>query len=293
MKKALCFFLIELGCLVAIFGQGKFNIHSFDYTVLKNGKLKLSNPQYLSEFNKEGYVNQPTFVDAEHLLITSDHQDGQNNDIYKLNVLTKELSNITNSVGKSEYSPTPHQDGQSFYVVREEGDGITQAFHKYPLDMQNGGLRMMPMVNNIGYFQFFGQDSLVYFAVDTPNNNLILASKNGENQKIIEKNPGRSLKKDKAGNLYYAIETKKDSFELIKWSFKSGKKNKLGFLPSQDFTITPGNEIISSKGNLIYQYNKKTKRWNKIADILEFGLRNASRMAISKKKFIVVTNSES
>ncbi len=283
------FFIFLFVTTKATYGQDGFLIYSFDYKI-KNKSISLINPKYISGFNETGYVNQPNFIDDLHVFVTSNHEDGKFNDVYKVNVNTGEFDNITKSMGKSEYSPTPYLDGKHFFNVREEGDGKTQAFHKYPMDMKNQGVRVLPSIDNIGYFLFLDLNNFVYFAVEQPNNKLYHASLDGNIKKEIIKNPGRAIKKTKNGLVYFSEESEDKTYVLKTWNIKNNKIKTVCSLPSQDFNITPKDEIVCTKNSKLYIYDKKINSFLEAADLASFGLNSLSRLTFNKNKLVIVSN---
>ena len=132
MKYIVSFLAFLLPSLV-IFGQlPQSNIYSFDYK-LTNDKMVLSNGQYLTNFNPDGYNSQPSFINDNEILISSNHYDASQTDIIRLDLRRQKLTRVT-ATKQGEYSPTLTVDRRHFTVIREVlGGDVNQRLWKYPI----------------------------------------------------------------------------------------------------------------------------------------------------------------
>lgn len=260
-----------------------------------NGKNSISDkPIFLSGFNFDGYNNQPSFIDRNQLLITSDYKAKGLTDVYLMDLFNKKLSRIT-STSESEYSPTKKPSEESFSVVRQEvtnDPNVPQYLWKYPMDGSTKGKRLVPKYQNIGYHCWLPENLVALFLVGEPHK-LILVNMLTNKETFITYNVGRCLKYDNKGNLYYVL--KMGSRWTIKRYNLSEDRSELitTTLPdSEDFEILPNGDLISGKGAKLYIFDMETKgEWQEVADYSTYNIRNISRIAAKDNKIALVTSS--
>ena len=87
--------------------------------------------------NSPGYDNQPSFLPDSSAVLFSSNRDGKQTDIYRYDLATKALKQLTNTVDL-EYSPAVTPDGKTFSVIRQAAaDG-----HAHADAFSSGGVSM-------------------------------------------------------------------------------------------------------------------------------------------------------
>ena len=126
--------LILLTCIysynIAFTQLPNTNIYLFQMEQQSDSLFNFVNPKFLTEFNSDGYNNQPSFIanDEIYFSMGSTSEESQT-DIISINLKTRIKTQITLSED-SEYSPTSLLEPYYFSCVRQEADGKnTQRAH--------------------------------------------------------------------------------------------------------------------------------------------------------------------
>jgi dipeptidyl aminopeptidase/acylaminoacyl peptidase len=112
--------------------------------------------------NNAGYDNQPSFLPDGSGLLFSSNRDGKQTDIYRYDIASKKLSQVT-STPDSEYSPTVTPDGRTFSVIRVEADN-TQRLWRFDLDGSNPRL-ILENIKPVGYHAWIDDTHLALFVL--------------------------------------------------------------------------------------------------------------------------------
>jgi hypothetical protein len=114
---------------------------------------------------RDGYDNQPSFLDEDHLIFTSAGADGVTN-ILRYSVWDDAVGALTQTP-ESEYSPRRMPSGDAISVVRVALDGISQELVRYPLD---GGPAevLLPGLVDIGYYAWIDEHRVALFRLGDP-----------------------------------------------------------------------------------------------------------------------------
>jgi hypothetical protein len=114
---------------------------------------------------REGYDNQPSFLDENQLIFTSAGPDGVTN-ILRYSVLDDAVGPLTQTL-ESEYSPRPTPSGDAISVVRVALDGVTQELVRYPLDGGPADV-LLPGLADIGYYAWIDEHRVALFRLSDP-----------------------------------------------------------------------------------------------------------------------------
>ena len=251
----------------------------------------LSNPQYLTGFNPDGYNNQPSFFDTDILYLTSDWKAKGQTDILKLNLKSKSLTKITDT-SESEYSPnlTPDRQGISCINVPpgQTGEGQIQLLWKYPISRANMGDAISYDIENVGYHHWIDRTQVALFLVDDPNELVILNVLNGDITEI-DKNVGRCFKVDKNGDLLYVHKAAHNIWYLKTYNLITGRKSIIGETKSgsEDFDFLEDGSLIMGKGSMLFQMSD-VGGWKEMMDLKQFGVEKITRLAIRNNKIAIV-----
>lgn len=261
----------------------------FDMRQVSDDVFEFANPKYLTSFNKDGYNNQPHFINERVLYLTVQSKNGTQSDIYSLDLYRKIKTQITDTPD-SEYSPTIVPNSSSFSCVREENDGNkTQRLWQFPIDRSNAGKRVLDKTG-VGYHAWLTPEDLALFMVGTPHK-LILTNKRTGTSSEIATNIGRSLQQFPSGNLVY-LEKESENTWYIKQIDPKSKKSAIvieALKGSEDFIIASDGTIFSGKGSKLYKHNPSIdSNWIEIGDFAAYGIRNITRLAYNGNRKLVL-----
>ncbi len=257
--------------------------------------LLFKNPQFLTNFNKFGYNNQPAFISNSELLLTVGMNNENQTDIYLLDLDKKQKMRLTKTA-ESEYSPKPTLDKLFFSVVRVETDADrSQRLWQYPLDRKDAGKPVFKYLRGIGYYHWLDRFKVALFNVASTNY-LSIGDTRDESTKHLSPNVGRCFQTSPNGRLVFVHKLTDD-----RWVIKAMDKNTLNVeeiaptLPgSEDFVILSDGSLLMGKGSRLYTLHPlKNSEWKEVVDLKNIGIYNVSRMALSSDgKLAVVTGWE-
>jgi len=137
------------------------NIYVFDMKIVMDEVYQFSNPRYLTYFNKDGYNNQPAFINSNELFIAVETPDKPHQtDIYALNLADKTKLRVTDTP-QSEYSPELMPDYFFFSVIRDEAnDEKVKWVWQYPLDRTTGGRAVFQRIKNVSYYTWIDENKI-------------------------------------------------------------------------------------------------------------------------------------
>ncbi|MCC6726315.1 MAG: hypothetical protein IT258_17540 [Saprospiraceae bacterium] len=269
------------------------NIYLFKTSVQDSG-LALSEPQFLTVFNKNGYNNQPAFLNNNELLIASAGPNDRQTDIYLLDLVAKTKMRMTRTA-ESEFSPKPTPDNLYFSVVRVETDADrTQRLWQYPLDRQDEGKPSFRYLRGVGYFHWLDKFKVALFNITSGDlNYLSLADTRDAAIANLSPSIGRCFGTSPNGKLVYVHKVNDSN-----WIIKALDKNSLEVTEitktisgAEDFAIMKDGAIIMGKGSRLYRYHPvKSKTWQEIADLKKQGITNITRLAASSDGKLAIVN---
>ncbi len=275
------------------------NIYLFNMKQASDTAFLFSKPKFLTQFNKNGYNNQPFFVNDDELYITVQMADDTTQtDIYSLNIKRNILTQVTSTVD-SEYSPKlkPMDDEDEDPVltcVRVEADGEdTQRLWQFPLDRSDNGEPVFESIVDIGYYAWLKPSEVALFITGSPHRLILAETKNGSTSNITS-DIGRCLARMPAGALAY-VHKGEDSWLLKRLNPFNRYSNLVTptLSEAEDYAVLTDGTFLMAKGSKVFKFNKrKDVDWVEIADFKYYGLDNISRLAIREGKYLVVVNSE-
>jgi hypothetical protein len=258
------------------FSQPNTDVFLFDLNT-ENGVFELSNLKNIS--NKEGYDNQPSFLDNNTILYAGTRK-GQTDIVkYTIKYDSKIYINLTEG---SEYSPLKIPNQKAISAIRLDKDG-TQKFYKYSL--RNGESEILVDDLIIGYHVWFNADILVSSVLEDGGMSIYTTNfKEKENYKV-EAKVGRSLHKIPNTNLISYISKTNDSL----WKIKSlnpttGKtKSIVATLPnSNDMCWLSPSTMLMGKDDMLYKFTpSKDEDWKEVASLKEYSITNITRLVVS------------
>jgi hypothetical protein len=267
-----------------------------------HGKYQFTNLQNIT--NREGYDNQPSFIDNNKLFYVSIREDKQA-DIYCYDI----KKNKTNQVARTkedEYSPTL-MSIDSFQLVLNEGDldkpyyskfynistvrvekDSTQRLWKMNWGVKNTPYPILDNVKGVGYHCWINDSMVALFILGEPFTLQIANVRTGSIFKA-DSNIGRSLQKTNTAN-EVAYVSKADS---VHWFIKVYNFNRKGDhelirkvieLPkgAEDFVFGPDKAYWLSSGSKLLRFDPETdKKWKEVYDFKGTPAENFYRIAFS------------
>jgi hypothetical protein len=231
---------------------------------VKGKAITLSNPVNVT--NHKGYDNQPFFAPKESLLYFTSNRDSTNTDIKIYNYQTNTTSFFTNTV-ENEYSPTVTPDGKFISCIIARKFPFAQNLGKYPVT----GEEPVILINNliVGYHLWIDNDRLLLFVLDdSAHNSLHYYDLHTKEDKVIARNPGRSLWKIPGQNAISFVEkTDNPVGKINKLDLATMQISVIGStLPNrEDMTWTNNGLIISSDGKSLFSLEPGSREgWQKI-----------------------------
>jgi hypothetical protein len=257
--------------------QTSSDIYLFDIQ-MNNNSLKLINGKNLTE--REGYDNQPHFVDDRALLYTS--QRGDQTDIYAFDFVQNTAGNLTRTPNTSEYSATLTSDKGFISTIMVEEDG-TQRLWKFPI---TGGTPTLVLddIKPVGYHAWYNE-KLALFVLGRPAT-LQVANALTQEVSTITGNIGRCLAPIPASGKISFVH--KEAGKA--WMIKSLDMNTMEIADivetlegSEDYAWAGPNRLIMAKDSKVFEcVLDGDKTWKEIADLSDMGITKLSRIAIDK-----------
>ena len=250
MKYTFTVFLLGIMGSLSLCAQSMpaFSITLFELDL--GNEKPFQNAQYLTDFNPNGYNNQPSFFDANTIYLTSDWNSKGQTDIVKLNLLRNAVLKVTDT-GDSEFSPTLTPDGRHFSTITVPGGEVgdaPQLLWKYPIDRSGIGSAVTYGKSNVGYHCWLNQRQVALFLVQNPIS-LVLYDVVDDESIPIEEKVGRCLKKDSQGNLVFVHKTTSSIWYLKRYNPQTGRTKIIAETRkgSEDFEILENGNLIMAR----------------------------------------------
>jgi Tol biopolymer transport system component len=236
--------------------------------------------------NSPGYDNQPSFVPDGSALLFSSQRDGQQNDIYRYDIASKRLTQLTHTTER-EYSPLVTPDQKTFSVVRVEADG-TQRLWRFNLD---GSMPQVVLENvkPVGYHVWINATQLALFILGAQGQpaTLQIADTTTGKAEVIETGIGRSLHVHPGPRTVSFISKPADRAEH--WTVKEvdPRTRDVSLLTdtvdqnmSEDLAWHPSGALLMSSGTKLFARRPGNPDWREVAD-LSASTGRVTRLAIS------------
>ena len=290
-------FLLFLSLLPAILiaqDLPKTNIFLFNYRQINDSSMVFYRPMMLTGDNANGYNNQPAFFEDDAIYMSSQVPGGNATDIFKLDPVSKVKYQVTNT-SAAEYSPTLMPDGRNFSVVRQEEDGRQQLW-KLPIDRSTNGSVIMPELTKVGYHFWLSPNELALFNVrEGGKSDFAVANLQTGSVIKLASNVGRCFQKTASGNLAYVFKATEDTWIIQEMDIFTKKSTRLvkTLGKSEDFVVLPDGTFLTGHKSTIYKFHPAfDTEWLPVADFSFYGIKNISRMAVSKNNRLAVVSTD-
>ncbi len=283
------FLILFVGCGFFFSGMAQdlpnTNIYLFEMERDTGGTFLFRSPKFLTDFNRDGYNNQPCFIGDDLLYFSARLSNSNQNDIYAFDLEQGTKLQVTKTA-ESEYSPTLMPDGLSFSAVRVEvTDKRIQRLWEFPIDRMNNGKPVFQFMTRVGYHHWIDSYRIALFLVGEPNELVIANLQNGSVEHITT-HVGRGLQTSPNGRLVFIDKATETTWfikalDLSQGSAKSGIIVRT--LPgSEDFVVLSDGTILMGNGTKLYKYHpQKDTDWKEIADFRRYNLSRITRLAVN------------
>jgi hypothetical protein len=262
----------------------------------KNYSIDENSVQLLT--NREGYDNQPSFINDKEMAFSSSDKNG-NFDIIIYNFDTKRFTNLTKTEKTNEYSPRITDCGLYVSAVTVEENG-NQRLWLYPINFGEPEL-LYDDIAPVGYYDWYNNKAAM-FVLGNPNQMVYAYGKN-DIYKISE-NIGRSVqKRPETSTISYVNKNIKVSNPFGEGHLIQGfdvEKREIVDLAetipgSEDFIWMDKNTLLMGLHSDLYIYHIIKKEWTKLGSISLKNHSNISRLSYSSKlkKLVLVMDRNS
>ncbi len=234
-----------------------------------------------------GYDNQPAFTpDGRAMLYTRIAGDGPS-DIWRLDLATRERSNVTQTAVESEYSATPMPDGVHFSTVRVEADS-TQRLWRFALRGDEAPTLLLERIQPVGYHVWASDVTLGLYVLGAPLGTpsgppatLQIADVRLGTSEVVARNIGRALQKIPGRDAISYLQQGANGVWITALDLHTGKSSPIARPPARaDYHVwTPDGVLITGSGSRLFAW--VDGRWDVVADLAVDGVRGISRLALS------------
>ena len=256
-------------------------VYVFDFQV-RDTTVLLSRPKYLTNFNRRGYNNQPSWINNNQLLMSVRVPGQAQPDIYHFDLGRNARTRLT-STEAGEYSPKPIGSGDRFSAIRQEylGQDTVLRLWDFPVNLENNGRPVFKYLNGIGYYEWLNSVQLALYQVENPSV-LSIASTDNDQARPLATNVGRCFKRQPNGNLAFVDKSSRP------WAIREQNLYRMDETPtritevldgSEDFAILSDGSYLMGQGSQLYRYDPiRNPRWVQVADLRLYGIRNITRL---------------
>jgi hypothetical protein len=239
--------------------------------------------------NNAGYDNQPAFTpDGAAVLFTSVRGGGTQSDIYRHDVASGRLTQVTNTPER-EYSPTVMPGGTGISVVRVEADQA-QRLWQFTMDGQNPQL-VLANIKPVGYHAWADNRTLALFVLGEPPT-LQVASLDTGASAVVERGIGRSLQRVPGSTrISFVVRETTAGAPPVLWIREIDLHTRqvtpliraVRGATEADLAWTPDGLLLMAHADTLYGWRRGEADWSELADLGALGLAGVTRIAVSPK----------
>lgn len=232
---------------------------------------------------RAGYDNQPQFTpDGSALLYTRIGDDGRA-DTWRVQVNGRGNSQVTRTVRRQEYSPTPMPDGRGFSAIVVEVDS-TQRLWAY--DWNGVPQRVIvPALKPVGYHVWVGRSNIGGFVLSQPTprdaNALVLMNPETERVDTLARGIGRAFARVPGRDAFTFVHFHGDTAVLGEVDVRTAAVRRVAAVPrgaEYHVWLPDGSALISGSGVLYRWYEGRLETF---VDLRARGIQDVSRLALS------------
>lgn len=251
------------------------------FTVLPHGD-HLHARSLIRVTDRDGYDNQPAFLDEDHVVFSSADAEGVTN-IRRYSVLDDAFGAVT-STRESEYSPRPIPGTDAISVVRVALDGVSQNLVRYPLDGGEPEV-LLPAVDDIGYYAWIDSTRVALFRLGDPATLHVADVQTGEVRQVargigpvVQSVPGR------AAVTFVQPESDTDRWLIRLWDGETEAITTVAQTPGPQpdhVWLSSSSLLALHEGRVFRHLTAGPDRWHPVLDDLCPVYGTFSRLAIS------------
>jgi hypothetical protein len=229
--------------------------------------------------NNEGYDNQPSFYDNEHILFSST-RNGQT-DIALYTIADGSTSWITDTPNGSEYSPLKIPGKEAVSAIQLDEDGLQRL---YEYDVKTGKSKELLKDLKVGYHVWYSANVIVSTVLVENRMDLVVSNLKDNSNYTVQKNVGRSLHRIPNSDMISYV-SKEGKTPMVKSMHPiSGATNEIITLlgKSEDVCWTDDGTLISAYDQMLIAYNpSKDQKWRPAHLFKDKTIYAISRLAVS------------
>lgn len=255
------------------------------------GPEGLSDPLMLTAFNRNGYNNQPWFLNDQEILLTSDFLSPSLPDLWQIDMNEATLKRLSRTEHQ-EFSPGIRPETGELSSVRIEPDGKgTQRFWLFDPSQEGQGVPTPRSLTGVGYYCWKNRDTVAFFLIGQPPL-LVLTDLTTNKTDTIARNPGRCLKFDPSGRMLFVHKVTPEDWFLKYFMPASGEMGIIARVPKgvEDFCLLPDGTLLMASGSIIHRYRQEVGAWEPFTDLSGYGLHNITRLASFNGDQLIVVN---
>ncbi|MEJ1223649.1 nuclear transport factor 2 family protein [Sediminicola sp. 1XM1-17] len=268
--------LLLCGLPWVIYPQTNPEVYLVD--INKGGDSLLFNkPMNIS--NNEGYDNQPSFFDDDHLLYASNRK-GQT-DIKKYKIKNGNSSWQSDTPHGSEYSPLRIKGTDQISAIRLDHDG-TQLLYRYTNNQEIPEVLLGNL--KVGYHLWFNDHILVTTVLTGEGMDLVVTNFKDNRNYTVQKNVGRSLHKIPNSNLISFISKEKELWTIKSMDPVSGATKEITrtYLFKEDVCWLNDGSLLTGFGNKLYRFHPEIDKNWRLAHVFDnMDIHMISRLAVN------------
>jgi len=258
---------------------------------MANGAIELGRPINIT--SNPGYDNQPSFTpDGRAILFTSVRGGGTQTDIYKYDIASKQIAQVTNTP-ESEYSATVTPSGTMSVVRVELDEAKTQRLWRFDADGRNPRL-VLENVKPVGYHAWSDDHTLALFVLGQPATLQLADTRSGVAMPLAS-DIGRSLQPIRgpqaaAGSISFVQRERRGDVTDLSIKELNPATRAIAVLThavpgatEADTAWTPDGTLLMVKGNTLYGWRRGQSGWKEIASLERLSLAGVTRLAVSPK----------
>ena len=271
--------LILLFSVSSILALPTTDIAIFD---LKKLASKALNGEVFHLTYRDGYDNQPKFSeDGKTIYFTRGiSANGKSQtDVMAYDFESKRLSNISNSIDSSEYSPTPYQDDYLTIIGVADSNG-KQYLNQLAID-SGAQKTFTTAIEPIGYHAWLNDKEAAVFVLGDVITLQVLHTDANRKPMVLAENIGRSFHRMAENKVSYTIEEEgKHRIYILDGNHESHYTGIA--LPEgvQDYVWLNDKEVIFGHDSKLYRVSAGSKE--DIADLASMNINGISRLAIDR-----------
>ncbi|MGC1515471.1 MAG: nuclear transport factor 2 family protein [Maribacter sp.] len=275
-RKMNCLFLLIVLCCIPGIAQQGTEIYLADLVSI-NDTLEIGSAINIS--NNEGYDNQPSFYDDDHILFSST-RNGQT-DIALYSISDKTTRWISDTANGSEYSPLKMPGKESVSAIRLDDDGLQRL---YAYDLKTGVSKELLPNLKVGYHVWYTPHILICTVLVEDRMDLVVSDmKNGTNQ-TVQKNVGRSIHVIPDSDLISFVSKENRPYTVKSLHPGTGEIKILTTLldTSEDIAWSSNGTLLTADDKKIVRMDPTTvNNWQSIKTFQEHQIQGISRLAMS------------